>query len=250
MTLPSRGISTVRFTLYRIKWRPKELIKPLNVEILEPYGPNVATAEGKTYQSHVRITAPPFNDHSGVNSLVWRETLYQTRHLSESWAKSAPDNIDVDINSLTLSIISLAGFGRRLEWRNSSDADEDIPAGYRISFLRAINDTVRYMVFILLFPRWLLSVSPWSNAAVAHAELDKYLREIIRGQKKKLSADIDYRDAVSRGNLLTAVVRASILDSRSSEEPTKNLKGFTEDETMGNLFVYLLAGNNPPAVLY
>jgi hypothetical protein len=40
-------------------------------ETLRRYDPNVATTEGKAYNFHVRITAPPFNDGSGANDLVW-----------------------------------------------------------------------------------------------------------------------------------------------------------------------------------
>ncbi|KAL4745452.1 hypothetical protein BDW72DRAFT_208175 [Aspergillus terricola var. indicus] len=215
-------------------------------KVLEPYGMNVATAEGKTYQFHVRITAPPFGDLSGVNNLVWRETVHQTKRLTEAWAESPPTEIQKDVNALTLAIISLAGFGKRLEWSKNGE-NEGVPAGYQLSFLHALQDTLHYMVPILLFPRWVLRVI-LHKAALAHAQLDRYLREIIRDQKAKLSADINHSDKQSRGNLLTAVVRASmVFDSeQSSKESSRSSgerkQGFTEDETMGNLFIYLLAG--------
>ncbi|RHZ65529.1 uncharacterized protein CDV56_109182 [Aspergillus thermomutatus] len=197
--------------------RRNDFTKPRDkYKILEPYGPNVATAEGKTYQFYVRITAPPFSDLSGVNSLVWKETMYQTNLLTEAWSQSPPQEIQLDVNP---------------------------NAG-------ALNDTVRYMVPILLIPRWLLNITLWKKAAVAHAQLDRYLRQIIRDQRAKLSADINHDDADSRGNLLTAVVRASMILDRekaSAESPRQSeerTKGFTDDETMGNLFIYLLAGGS------
>ncbi|KAF5861262.1 hypothetical protein ETB97_000454 [Aspergillus alliaceus] len=215
-------------------------------EILEPYGMNVATAEGKTYQFHVRITAPPFDDHPGVNSLVWRETVHQTKRLTEAWTKAPPTEIQKVVNALMLAIISLAGFGRRLEWSQDSQI-EDNPAGYQLSFLHALQDTLRFMVPILLFPRWVLRVI-LNKATLAHAQLDRHLRDIIRDQKAKLSADINHIDKESRGNLLTAVVRASMLfdseqlSAKSSRHPGERKQGFTEDEIMGNLFICLLAG--------
>lgn len=207
---------------------------------------NVATAEGKTYQFHVRITAPPFGDLSGVNSLVWRETIHQTKRLTEAWAKSPPIEIQKDVNALTLAIISLAGFGRRLEWSKDGE-NEGIPAGYQLSFLHALQDTLHFMVPILLFPRWVLIII-LNKAALAHAQLDRYLRDIIRDQRAKLSADINHADKESRGNLLTAVVRASMVfdseppSAKSSRLSGERRQGFTEDETMGNIFIYLLAG--------
>ncbi|PYI24537.1 putative cytochrome P450 oxidoreductase [Aspergillus violaceofuscus CBS 115571] len=214
--------------------------------ILEPYGKNVATAEGKEYQFHVRITAPPFGDLSGVNSLVWSETSRQTRRLMEAWAKSPPKEIQEDVNTLTLAVISLAGFGRQLVW-NHDDQGDGVPASHQLSFLGALQDTLRFMVPILLFPRWMLRII-LHKAALAHAELDRYLRDIIRDQTAKLSENINHTEQDSRGNLLTAVVRASIMigseqgSATSPPLPGERKQGFTEDETMGNLFIYLLAG--------
>ncbi|CAI7653188.1 unnamed protein product [Penicillium pancosmium] len=229
---------------------PCLLIEPFlnrfDVEILEPYGMNVATAEGKTYQFHVRITAPPFGDISGVNSLVWKETIHQTKLLTKAWAKSPPTEIQRDANALTLAVISLAGFGKQLEWSKEDD-NQTIPVGYQLTFLHALQDTLHHMVPILLYPRWVLRIIHL-EAALAHSQLDRYLRDIIRDQEAKLTANINHDDKKSRGNLLTAVVRSSVMfnseqhSSKASGKSGERKQGFTEDETMGNLFIYLLAG--------
>lgn len=97
---------------------------------LEPYGPNVATAEGATYRFHVRNTAPSFGDMSGANELVWNETIYQTRQLSQAWSQhETPQPLQMDVNSLTLSVISLAGFGKRLRQRNTEGIQVKLSRG-------------------------------------------------------------------------------------------------------------------------
>lgn len=210
---------------------------------------NVATAEGKTYQFHVRITAQPFGDISGVNSLVWKETVHQTKLLTKAWAKSPPTEIQRDANALTLAVISLAGFGKQLEWSKEDD-NQTIPIGYQLTFLHALQDTLHNMVTILLYPRWVLRIIH-REAALAHSQLDRYLRDIIRDQEAKLTANINHDDKKSRGNLLTAVVRSSVmfnseqLSSKASGKSGERKQGFTEDETLGNLFIYLLAGLFP-----
>lgn len=55
-------------------------------EVIKIYGTNVVTAEGKDYNFHFRIIAPPFNESSGVNDLVWKESAHQTRQLMDSWS--------------------------------------------------------------------------------------------------------------------------------------------------------------------
>ncbi|OCL05914.1 cytochrome P450 [Glonium stellatum] len=217
---------------------------PDKYKILEPYGPNVATAEGATYRFHVRITAPPFGDMSGANELVWMETLYQTRLLSEAWSQETPRELQMDVNSLTLAVISLAGFGRRVNWTSNSEQEKDIPRGYKMSFLKAINDTTANMVPILMLPGWLLNLTPLREAHVAHAQLDKYLREMIRVEKRKIGDNADYQSTTARGNLLTAVLRAATSEAQPGNKKADlgRKEAFTEDEVMGNLFIYLLAG--------
>ncbi|KAL1623921.1 hypothetical protein SLS56_008116 [Neofusicoccum ribis] len=54
--------------------RRNDFTKPRDkYKILEPYGPNVATAEGATYRFHVRVTAPPFGDGTGSRKEAFNE---------------------------------------------------------------------------------------------------------------------------------------------------------------------------------
>jgi cytochrome P450 len=213
----------------------------MSVEMLEPYGPNVVTAEGSTYRFHVRMVAPSFGDNTGVNELVWQETSRQTKLLMDIWTKVTPKNLDTDINALTLAIISLAGFGKRLE--SVEEQSQDIPAGYKISFLAALRNTTRNILPILLFPLWLLDITPYAEAGLAKRQLDKYLRTLIQRERAK-EVD-DEADLMSRANLLHTVVHA-VEGDEGKDQTTEGAKGrkqgFTEDEVMGNLFIYMLAG--------
>jgi cytochrome P450 len=219
-------------------------------ELLEPYGPNVATAEGSDYRFHVRITAPPFSDISGVNSLVWDETVKQTSLLIEHWGALPPGSLQDEINALTLAVIAVAGFGKPID--SVSGQKSSPPDGYAITFLRAISDTTKYIVAILLFPGWLLRMTPLSKADLARRELDRYLREMIRAQRKVLENGTSAHTLATagpRGNLLHAVIKASYDEAQLQQKTARDAgsavrHAFTEDEVMGNLFIYLLAGNN------
>ncbi|KAI2621580.1 putative cytochrome P450 oxidoreductase [Xylaria nigripes] len=215
-------------------------------QMLEPYGPNVVTAEGSTYRFHVRMVAPSFGDNTGVNQLVWQETSRQTKLLMDIWTKVAPKNLDTDINALTLAIISLAGFGKRLE--SVEEQSQDIPTGYKVSFLSALRNTARNILPILLFPVWLLNITPYAEASLAKQQLDKYLRQLIQNERAR---GVDNEaDLMSRADLLHTVVHA--VASEEDKDQTTNggkviKKGFTEDEVMGNLFIYMLAGYDTTA---
>ncbi|KAI9739476.1 MAG: Cytochrome P450 monooxygenase prx9 [Claussenomyces sp. TS43310] len=233
--------------------RRNEFTKPRDkYKMLEAYGPNVTTAEGKVYNFHVRITAPPFSDQNGANDLVWKETMFQTRLLMESWSKETSRELQLDVNALTLAVISLTGFGRRVDWTSKSKDESKPPSGYRISFLKAIHDTTGYITAILLFPRWFLSLTPWREAAVAHQQLEKYMRELIRSEKAQISQNKDHQSSTAHGNLLKSLLKASAAEGAANSNPNTKKQGFTEDEVLGNLFLYLLAGyeTTANAILY
>ncbi|CAG8952971.1 hypothetical protein HYFRA_00003161 [Hymenoscyphus fraxineus] len=225
--------------------RRHDFTKPRDkYKILELYGPNVATAEGAEYRFHVRITAPPLGDSSGVNELVWNETMCQTRTLLRQWEQESPEDLHEDINALTLAVISLAGFGKKL--KSVKEQSQDIPSGFKISFLRAISDTTSFMVAILVFPAWLLKITPLAKAHLAHAQLDKYLRAMLAEESVAIESGGNVKSKGPKGNLLQTVLKSAydvLQEDKQQEIGEKGKKvGFTQDEVLGNLFIYLLAG--------
>lgn len=228
----------------------------LRVELLEIYGPNVTTTEGKTFQFHVRIVAPPFADSTGANSLVWNETRSQTNRLVSSWCCESPASVHSDVNGLTLAVIAKAGFGQELEWKSESgNSEKALPVGHSLTFLEAMTKTMIYMIPVLLMPRWLMRVTPLRHAAIAHGEFENYVREMIRKEKYRISKSKDNESAAIRGNLLTSVLQASAdhaIAAEKSDDYATRKRTFTEDEVMGNLFLYLLAGYETTAnsILY
>ena len=204
--------------------------------MLEPFGPNVATAEGDLWRFHNRITAPPFGEAN--NCLVWTETIRQTRFLVKEWAQSGPKDIASDIYHMTLNVIAGAGFGEQLDWD-----DHVIREGHTLSFLQAMSGVVHYMVHILLLPKWLLRISPWKVAARAHTEFEWYVRELIAAEKERIWHK-GSSEGRSKGNLLTALLQASNDEIKTDTHVARGEKKtyFSDDEVLGNAFIYLLAG--------
>ena len=202
----------------------------------------MATTEGKEYNFHVRITAPPFNDGSGANDLVWKESMFQTRQLMDSWSEEGSNrDLSLDINKLTLGVISLTGFGERLDFAaETSEPGKTVPPGHKLSLLSALHTVTTYMVKILLFPKWFMKMTPMAGIALAHTELEKYMRAMIQSETANLNKDAEYQSSEAKGNLLTSVLRASEREGAASGQGRKH--AFTEDEVLGNLFLYLLAG--------
>lgn len=173
---------------------------------------------------------------------MWRETTRQTKLLADTWDSSAPKDLATHINALTLAVISLAGFGRKIDL--AQNQGRDIPAGYKISFLEALGLTTKFMLQILVFPSWLLSLTPYAKAALGKTQLERYMQEMIRNEKKSLETGQSSQIG-PRGNLLKSIMSASHFNARTvapGKGEDRLRREFSEDEVMGNLFIYLLAG--------
>lgn len=211
--------------------------------MIQPYGTNVVTAEGKRWQFHYRITAPPFNEVN--NRLNWSETLRQTQSLSDAWSRHCSRDLHLDIHSLTLNIISCAGFGLRQDWVSDTIGnDGSIPDGHGMSFLQAITTVVKYIVPILLLPTKLMLYTPLRKGAKAYLEFENYMRAVIDAEKQKVDANTDYENLDSRGNLLTAMLKVSASEAKDALGGARSTKKttFSDDEILGNAFMFFLAG--------
>ncbi|KAK3324444.1 putative cytochrome P450 oxidoreductase [Cercophora scortea] len=200
--------------------------------------------KGSTYRFHLRMTAPSFADGTGVNDLVWQETARQTRLLMGNWAaKKHTKGLVEDVGAVTLGVISRAGFGKRVE--SVHEQSQDVPDGYEISFLTGLEIIARHILAILVFPNWFLDLTPWSHASSAKRQLEKYLRAMIRRENGSRPLEtVEEGELGSQANLLDAIVEAAREDAKrqAKGDAKDRKKGFTEDEVMGNLFIYLLAG--------
>ena len=213
-----------------------------SVEVLEPYGPNVVTAEGKEWTFHVRITAPPFNDGSGANDLVWNETDRLTRQLMDAWSKEGSTrDWSLDVNRLTLGVICYTGFGQRLEFPDeASDLKSTPTPGNKTNLLDFFQTVVIHLVKISIIPKWFMQMTPMAGIVHAKMELENYMRALIKSETAKIEKDADYQSSDAKGNLLTSVLRASAKEGAELGRSRKH--AFSEDEVLGNLFIYLLAG--------
>lgn len=204
------------------------------LEMLEPFGPNIVSVEGDLWRLHQKITVPSLGE--AVNKLVWRETLRQTESLVSAWVSTVSSSLKNDIYSLTLNTMTCAAFGQQAEW---SDTGNIIPPGHKISLTNAVYGLVMHLPHILLLPKVLLKLFFKDTAYQSYVEYDKYIGDFHKREKERLERDSAYESKV-KGNLLTA-----ILKSNQTEQKEVSLKGKTtlsDDEILGNTFIFLLAG--------
>ncbi|GMG13395.1 unnamed protein product [Aspergillus oryzae] len=227
---------------------------------LEMYGPNIVTSEGSQWAHLRRHTATPFNERN--SALVWEETIRQTKEMVQYWedeysrSSSASEFILTDtredILKFTLNIICSVGYGVKLPFRpgleNSTESAEGLfkdaitpLPGYHFTFRSAMEYLNKHItsMFIAngLLPKGIpRSVLPFFKKDFdAFDDIGRYLRALVSTAETK--------ETLSQ-NLIDGLVRSKQkIDKDQGLDPE-----LTEDEILGNLFVFTIAGHETTAV--
>ncbi|KAK3058249.1 hypothetical protein LTR09_001327 [Extremus antarcticus] len=226
---------------------------------IDQFGKNVVSAEGGYWRHHRKITSPPFNERN--NHMVWEESLAQGQSMMSGWlspndtATGPLKDIAAQAMRLSLHVISCSGFGVRLQWPHEQ-AESDIPEGHSLSYKDALSTLLENLIVVMLTPKWFLRNSPFKLQKVAHTsyvEWGKYMKEMYTEKRSEIesgesSGGMDLMGALVKG----AGVTAKSSDDDSNHDPEKasettKTQLFTEDEILGNAFVFILAGHETAA---
>jgi len=198
------------------------------------YGKNIVASEGDEWKMYRKISAPSFSERN--NRLVWDEAV---KHLSslfnDIWGSQeevAVDNFLETTLSLTLFIISAAGFGQQISWKDKGIR----PAGYEMSFKDAIYTVSAKGVLKLIVPKKLIDLEVTKSVRsikVGFNELHKYILEMINSRKTAEKKEEKY-------DLLS-----SLLDA--NEEESDGTSKLSDSELVGNIFIFLIAGHETTA---
>ncbi|KAI0146164.1 cytochrome P450 [Xylariaceae sp. FL1272] len=189
-------------------------------EILNVFGPNISTVDGAEWKVQRKMTATCFNDQN--NQIVWAESLYLAKDMLEYWtSKSAVDSVAHDTRTLSLHVLSRAGFGKSFKFEGHDQRSESSPSSsYKNSLQTILENCVLIMV---LGPKFL--------------EHSRWLPNHLNKLREACSAFQHMEDR----NLMTSLVRASQGEAESGGP------GLTEAEIYGNMFVFNFAGHDTTA---
>src|SRR5579859_5099542 len=142
---------------------------------------------------------------------------------------------------LALHVIAGAGFGVPFTW-NSTSSDEIWPSHHQ-SFRSAIDNTLHHLLPLMFLPKWALGLPvPYLRVAKeSYEEFGGYMRELLEREKKReKKPEKGETGRMERGegtNLLGALAR----HARECEELGE--VGLSDDEIIGNTFIFLIAGH-------
>lgn len=237
---------------------------PTQYKVLEIFGPNVVTTNGKAWERHRKTTIPPFNER--VSETVWDEAARQAEGTRKKWfqvSQEDPSGVrstKTDTTQIAFNVLSAAGFGEvfdfddaeaRLSGVSEADKKNGHTMSYRESLLYMLEDIVSLIMYTVGrtagWPIWAM----WGKIkvmAAAWGEYDMYMREKLQKEREEIRAGIVATGA--KENLMSALIRNSdkgLEESASSKSGSKSGPVMTDEEILGNLFVYNLAGHDTTA---
>ena len=171
----------------------------------------------------------------------------------EYWStKPAVNSVPDDVRTLSLHVLSSAGFGKSYPFRGSDEDMGDNDSKSYQNSLKLILDS--FIPLMALGPQNLSKPwvpSKWRKIFQATVTFKHHMTEIYEAEKKNLMQS----RSVSN-NLMTSLIRASqemtdvanASEGRKESRPPQNEQsGLTETEIYGNIFVFNFAGHDTTA---
>ena len=203
----------------------------------------VLQTDGQQWQKHRKITATCFNEQN--NEIVWSESATQAQDMLRYWGskKSVKSTAD-DARTLSLHVLSSAGFGKSYPFQGSNDKlSSNVATGYKESLQTILDNCILLMVLgtKILSKDWLPSKLKKLHQAVV--TFKHYMTEVHETEKKAIA------EGKSTGkNLMTSLVRASQESATlTNDDLSQESGGLTESEIYGNIFVFNFAGHDTTA---
>ncbi|KAF3765290.1 cytochrome P450 [Cryphonectria parasitica EP155] len=228
-------------TVQDIWRRDKDFPRDTSVtEMLDIFGPSISTAQGDQWLKHRRITASSFNDQN--NSIVWSEAVRVAHDMLHYWtAKDSIETAADDLRTLSLHIMSRAGFGQSFKFQGHDEKQNAALNEASMDFKESLKMILENCVLIFALGRKTLA-KPWLPRKLrllneACNSFQKHMTQVYEEEKR---AFIEHRSADR--NLLTQLVRAS-----QDEAIKSSLGGLTESEIYGDMFSFNFAGHDTTA---
>jgi cytochrome P450 len=141
---------------------------------------------------------------------------------------------------IALHVITGAGFGVPFTWNKSSD---EVWPKHTLSFRDAVSNLVNNLLPLVVLPKVVrqLPVQSLRTVEEAYGEFGTYLREIL-AREKALSKEGKDQDA--HPNLLSALVKHAAMVEEGGVSAA-----LTDQEIIGNTFIFLIAGHETTYLL-
>ena len=208
--------------------------------------------EGRSWQKQRKITTSSFNDRN--MNRVWEETVQQAGEVLEYWKSRGSHGVtssSKDIKTLTLHVLSSAGFGKPYSFKKVHEAEPFNPSESSIDWRDALSTIIDNAILVLILgPGLIAKLTFLKKLAQIHkatTAFKEYMVNMLQEEKHLLA-----EGQPGNLNLMTSLIRASAETSSYSTKSWSNhgpVRQPTQDslrpeEVYGNMFVFSFAGHD------
>ncbi|KAK5630873.1 hypothetical protein RRF57_006588 [Xylaria bambusicola] len=231
-------------SLLEVFRRRSDFSRPLELyELLRIFGSNLATVDGEKWKKQRKITASCFNE--STSEVVWTESITLATDMLKFWSsKEAVSSTADDVRTLSLHVLSKAGFGKSFKFQ--SQDGQSVDTNPALNYKESLKIVLDNCVLIMALGTKFLS-RPWlptklQNVHQACVAFQRHMTSVYEEEKRAHAKGLS-----SDRNLLSSLIRASNEEARASSVSTGSSGGLTESEIYGNMFVFNFAGHDTTA---
>lgn len=255
--------------------RPKDFRQTLiGSQVMRIFGDNLITSEGEHWSRQRRLVARNVNEK--ISGLVWDEAGVQTREMVgvyEEESGGVTAEVAEGLKGVAINVLGVAGYGVRRGWRESRGAvalaaggeveagrvqrnnvvggeenkgkgkgkEGEANGGFKLTYIEATRLAIDHIVEASLLPTWifLLSWMPEAMKRIGYAkqEFAAHTQGMLDRERERVQSGES-----ERVNMLSMLVKESDSQTAGDGKGDDKSAGLTEDEIMGNLFVFTAAG--------
>ncbi|ROV91192.1 hypothetical protein VMCG_09333 [Cytospora schulzeri] len=202
--------------------------------------PQYQWAQGAEWQKHRRITASSFNDQNNV--VVWSEAVTVAHDVLRYWtSKPSIRTAADDLRTLSLHIMSKAGFGKSFKFQGHDERKAAAAADLSLTYKESLQIILENCILVFALGTKFLA-KPWLPKKLRriHDACTSFQNYMIQVYEEEKRAYLQGQSADR--NFMTSLVRAS-----QDEATNSSLGGLTESEIYGNMFTFNFAGHDTTA---
>lgn len=218
--------------------------KKPDTPVLKIMGENVVTSNGETWRRHRRVTGPAFNHNTYRN--VWETTasVYEEMIKEEGWLGDKVGkevNINENTHKLALFLVAMVGFGIPMSWSTPPFDEHGKRSVQSLVFDISANIMARGTL-----PRWSykLGIKKFDDIENAYNAFEEYVIKLIAQREIELknSKAVNLPNGGAGGDNIKDIL-GRLVNSRL----TGGKLTLTDEEIMGNCFIFAFAGHETTA---
>ena len=212
------------------------------------FGHNVLTTNGDRWARQRKIVAGVINER--ISKSVFDESIRQSNGLLRELESTTEKDVGTyrlfDMaKKITIHVLSGAGMGASVPWEDSMT--ENPKPGFKQTYIQSVKAIIHNVDGPILLPRWFLLNYPsflpgyqrLKTLGYGMEEFPLHTNAMVEAERQRLKE----QQSVSRSNIMSQLVQASEHgDSESKAAADSKTKALSDEEMMGNLFVFTAAG--------